>query len=466
MPDPACPDSSSPPGELRLLLRIAAPIALAQIAQMAMGVTDSVLLGGLGADALAIGGLSTMLFFTLLVMLQANLGAGGVLIAQARGSGDEGRIASIHAMLLVVALLLCVPFLALLTQAGPLLRLMHQPATLVGPVTSFLHILMWGVPPALIGTGVVEVVLPALDAQGVLLRVMPVVAVVNGVLNAGLIHGWFGLPAMGLRGSALATTLTMWGAALVLLAMVHSRPHLRLLLWPPRPRAADMAVLLRLGVPMMMATGAEIMLFQVTALQAATLGPHALAAHQIVLNLTATTYMAIMALGQAANVRVAYWTGAARPARARHAAWVAVGTAIAGMVASGCLIYLFRARLVAFYLDPSVPANAESTHIAMAALLLAAVFQVADGTQAVLVGALRGRGDAIVPMVLAVLGYWGIGFPLGTWLAFRCGLGVVGLWGGVACALVAVALMLGVRAARTLGDRGPAAVSVSRCRSA
>lgn len=244
MPDPACPDSSSPPGELRLLLRIAAPIALAQIAQMAMGVTDSVLLGGLGADALAIGGLSTMLFFTLLVMLQANLGAGGVLIAQARGSGDEGRIASIHAMLLVVALLLCVPFLALLTQAGPLLRLMHQPATLVGPVTSFLHILMWGVPPALIGTGVVEVVLPALDAQGVLLRVMPVVAVVNGVLNAGLIHGWFGLPAMGLRGSALATTLTMWGAALVLLAMVHSRPHLRLLLWPPRPRAADNSPLL------------------------------------------------------------------------------------------------------------------------------------------------------------------------------------------------------------------------------
>ncbi|MBB2160921.1 MATE family efflux transporter, partial [Gluconacetobacter sacchari] len=309
------PHPASPRSELRLLLRIAAPIALAQIAQMAMGVTDSVLLGGLGADALAIGGLSTTLFFTVMAVLQAMLGAGGVLIAQASGRGERARIASIHAMLLVMALLLCLPCLAILGQAGALLRLMHQPEAFVAPVSSFTHILMWGVPPALIGTGVVEVVLPALDAQIILLRVMPAVAVVNGVLNAALIHGWFGLPALGLRGSALATTLTMWGSALVLLAMVHSRPHLRLLLWPLRPRAADMAVLLRLGLPMFAGAAAEIMLFEVTGLQAATLGPHALAAFQIVLSVTATTYMVTMALGQAANVRVAYWTGGNHPAR-------------------------------------------------------------------------------------------------------------------------------------------------------
>ncbi|MFT8423756.1 MAG: MATE family efflux transporter, partial [Gluconacetobacter sp.] len=374
-----------------------------------------------------------------------------VLIAQARGRGDSDRIAPIHAMLLVMALLLCLPCLAILDQAGTLLRLMHQPESFVGPVSSFTHILMWGVPPALIGTGVVEVVLPALDAQGLLLRVMPVVAVVNGVLNAALIHGLFGLPALGLQGSALATALTMWGSALVLLAMVHSRPHLRLLLWPLRPFAADMLVLLRLGLPMFAAAGAEIMLFEVTGLQAATLGPRALAAFQIVLSVTATTYMVTMALGQAANVRAAYWTGAGQPERVRRAARVAVGTAITGMGVVGCLIYLLRARIVAFYLDPSVPANAESARIATAALLVAAIFQMADGTQAVLVGVLRGRGDAMVPMVLAIAGYWGVGFPLANWLAFRCGFGVVGLWGGVATALVVVALMLGARVVYTLG---------------
>ncbi|MFT8777955.1 MAG: MATE family efflux transporter, partial [Gluconacetobacter liquefaciens] len=117
----------------------------------------------------------------------------------------------------------------------------------------------------------------------------------------------------------------------------------------------------------------------------------------------------------------------------------------------GCLIYLLRARIVAFYLDPSVPANAESMRIATAALLVAAIFQMADGTQAVLVGVLRGREDAMVPMVLAVAGYWGVGFPLANWLAFRCGFGVVGLWGGVATALVVVALMLGARVVYTLG---------------
>jgi multidrug resistance protein, MATE family len=453
MPDSVFLVPAAPSPELRLLLRIAGPIALAQIAQMAMGVTDSILLGGLGADALAVGGLSTTLFFTVLAVLQAMLGAGGVLIAQARGRGQPERVAPIHAMLLVLALLLCVPCLMILVQAGPLLRALHQPTAFVGPVTSFVHILMWGVPPALIGTGVVDAVLPALDAQGILLRVMPVVAVVNGVLNAALIHGWFGLPALGLDGSALATTLTMWGTAGTLLLMVHGRRHLRLLLWPARLRRADMVVLLRLGVPMMAAAGAEFMLFQVTGLQAATLGTHALAAHQVALSLTTITYVAAMALGQAANVRVAYWTGAAQPARARHAAQVAICTAMGGMGVVGGLIYLFRARIVAFYLDPSLAANADSVRIAMGALLVASVLQLADGAQAVVGGVLRGRGDAVVPMVLAILGYWGVGFPLGTWLAFRCGWGIVGLWCGIAVALAVVALMLAARAVRSLGDR-------------
>ncbi|MBB2201269.1 MATE family efflux transporter [Gluconacetobacter tumulisoli] len=443
----------SPPSEIRLLLRIAGPIALAQIAQMVMGVTDSVLLGGLGADALAVGGLSTTLFFTVVAMLQATLGAGGVLIAQAVGRGDRTDIAPIHTMLLVLALLLCAPCLFILVQAGPLLRLMHEPDSVVGPVTAFVHILMWGVPPALLGTGVVNVVVPALDAQGILLRVMPVVALANGLLNAALIHGLWGLPRLGLTGSALATVLTMWGAAFVLLVAVHGRPHLRGVLWPWRIRPGMMRLLLRLGLPMMAAAGAEMMLFEVTGLQAALFGTHALAAHQVVLSLTSLTYMATMALGQAANVRVAFWTGAGQSARARHAARVAVGTGMAVMGTVGCLIYLFRARIVAFYLDPTVASNQESVGIAMTGLLVAAIFQIADGTQAVLGGVLRGRGDAFVPMMLAVVGYWGVGFPLASWLAFRWSMGIIGLWSGIAIALVAVSVLLGGRAAWSLGDR-------------
>ncbi|MBM9401400.1 MATE family efflux transporter [Gluconacetobacter azotocaptans] len=443
----------SPPSEIRLLLRIAGPVALAQIAQMVMGVTDSVLLGGLGADALAIGGLSTTLFFTVLAVLQAMLGAGGVLIAQAVGRGDTDDIAPIHTMLLVLALLLCVPCLFILVQAGPLLRLMHEPDAVVGPVTAFVHILMWGVPPALLGTGVVNVVLPAVDAQGILLRVMPVVALANGLLNAALIHGLWGLPRLGLTGSALATVLTMWGAAFVLLGMVHGRPHLHGMLWPWRLRPGTMRLLLRLGLPMMASAGAEMMLFEVTSLQAALFGTHALAAHQVVLSVTSMTYMATMALGQAANVRVAFWTGAGQSARARHAARVAVGTGMLVMGTVGCLIYLFRAPIVGFYLDPAVAANHESIGIAMTGLLVAAILQVADGTQAVLGGVLRGRGDAVVPMVLAVAGYWGVGFPLGAWLAFHQSMGITGLWSGIAVALVAVSLMLGARAAWSLGDR-------------
>ncbi|GBQ84916.1 Na+ driven multidrug efflux pump [Gluconacetobacter johannae DSM 13595] len=443
----------SPPSEIRLLLRIAGPVALAQIAQMVMGVTDSVLLGGLGADALAVGGLSTTLFFTVLAVLQAMLGAGGVLIAQAVGRGDMEDIAPIHTMLLVLALLLCVPCLFILVQAGPLLRLMHEPGSVVGPVTAFVHILMWGVPPALLGTGVVNVVLPAIDAQGILLRVMPVVALANGLLNAALIHGLWGLPRLGLTGSALATVLTMWGAALVLLGIVHGRPHLRGMLWPWRLRPGTMRLLLRLGLPMMAAAGAEMMLFEITSLQAALFGTHALAAHQVILSVTSMTYMATMALGQAANVRVAFWTGAGQSAPARHAARVAVGTGMLVMGTVGCLIYLFRARIVGFYLDPAAAANHESIEIAMTGLLVAAILQVADGTQAVLGGVLRGRGDAVVPMVLAIAGYWGVGFPLGWWLAFHGAMGVTGLWSGIAVALVAVSLMLGGRALWSLGDR-------------
>uniref|UniRef100_UPI001F579C8C polysaccharide biosynthesis C-terminal domain-containing protein n=1 Tax=Komagataeibacter kakiaceti TaxID=943261 RepID=UPI001F579C8C len=122
--------------------------------------------------------------------------------------------------MLVVAVLLCVPELYCLAHVDTLLAWMNEPEAIRAPVSDFIRILMWAVPPALLGQGILTTALPVMGAQGILMRVMPFIAVVNGVFNATLIHGWFGLPALGLHGSAIATVITLWCIPAIMLAFM------------------------------------------------------------------------------------------------------------------------------------------------------------------------------------------------------------------------------------------------------
>ncbi len=423
------------------LLRIAGPLAIASLSQIAMGVTDTILLGHLDSGALAAGGLAATLFFTTGVVLQGTLVGAGVLVAQARGAGREDRIAGIHGTALLVGLLLSVPAFLFYGAAEPLLLALHEPPTLAHDVGRYLAVLRWATPAFLAGLGVLRAVLPAIDQADLLLRTTPLMAVANGLLNYALIFGIGPVPALGLRGSALASAAPRGGSPGVLFALLPGSSRRRRLVSPPRLELRLLPPLLRLGLPISATIAAETLLFLASSLAAGRLGGDALAAHQVLLSVGTFLFMIPMALGQAANVLTGVATGAGDRVLVRRTGLVAIG--LTALVMAGIALTLLAGRhaVAAAFLDPQTVASA----ITIGLLGIMALFQVVDGVQAVAIGALRGMGDSAVPMVLAAIGYWLIGFPLGWLLTFRLRFGIVGLWSGLAAALAAVAVMMTVR---------------------
>jgi MATE family multidrug resistance protein len=426
---------------LATLTAIAGPVALAQLSQMAMGLTDTLMLGRISDRALAAGGLGANLFFTCLFCFQGLVSGVAVLASRSRGAGELGRIPGAYWSGMAIAACLAVPFFWLMSDPGPLLREAGESPALIADLGAYLGVLRWGVPAGLLGIGIVRAFLPAIGLQRLLLWVIPAGVVLNAGLNYWLIGGGLGLPAYGMRGSAAATTITLWITSLALALLLHTHPEWRHHVRFSRPGARVMGELLAIGVPVSVTTLVEATLFLATGLMVGLIGPMVLAAHTVALSTASVTFMVPMAVGAAANVRVAHEIGAGRPAAARLAGLVAIG--MAGVFMGGtALVMMAEPRAIArIYLGADSPA------LAMAASLLrvAGAFQVFDGIQVAASGALRGLKDTRVPMVLATIGYWGIGFGLGRHLAFAGGMGAVGLWWGLCIGLAVVAVSLTTR---------------------
>jgi len=424
---------------------LAAPLAIAQLSQMAMSVTDTILLGSLGPDALAAGGLGANLFFVVITLLQGVLTSVSVSVSHARGAQAEEQVPHIYWTGLLLSILLSIPAFALLSFAQPILLMFGEPAVLAHNVGEYASVLRWGAPGSLIGIGLMRSFLPAIGAAKRLLWVSVSCIGVNAFLNYGLIHGAFGLPRLGFLGSATATAITVWLSALVLMGLLHLRPRFRHFVTATRPNASLMGELFGIGWPVAITYGVEATLFLATGLMVGVLGESPLAAHQIALNVASVAFMVPLAIGQAANVRVGFWSGAGHALAARHAGFVALGLGVGFMCLSGLGLVIAPRAIVGLYLNLDDPANAATVALACSLLGVAAVFQIVDGMQTVCSGCLRGLKDTRVPMIAAAFGYWVIGFPTGYTLAFHFGLGARGLWWGLAAGLASVALLMTLR---------------------
>jgi MATE family multidrug resistance protein len=265
---------------------------------------------------------------------------------------------------------------------------------------------------------------------------------VNAFGNWVLIWGHFGLPALGINGSAWATV----GARVYMAAFLGfaiQREHRKRSGAHPRvPFAFDAArvrLLLALGLPAATQLTLEVGVFAAVSALAGTLDPVSLGAHQIALNIAALAFMVPLGLSSAAAVRVGHAIGAGDRRRAVHAGWTAfaVGAAITGIV--GLLFIVAPMPMLrAFTDDPQL------LSIGIRLLSIAAAFQLFDGTQAVATGVLRGVGDTRTPMVINVIGHWVFGLPVGWALCFWYGWGVAGLWLGLSIGLIFVAVVLTV----------------------
>ncbi len=423
----------------RALIRLAAPLAAAQLSATAMGLTDTAVLGRLGADALAAGGLAVNVFITFVLVLSGVLAAVSVLVAYARGGGDEARVPDIYRAGLLLAVLLSVPGIAALSFSEPLLLMLGEPPDLARATADYLGVLRWGVPGALIDIGLMRAFLPAVGQGRLLLWVSLAAVLVNALLNWVLVFGAFGWAGYGVLGSAAATALSLTGISAALLALLHGRPALRRHVAPGRVRRATFAELLRLGVPMGATYGVETGLFLAAGLLMGLLGAAALGAHQVALGVAGAAFMVPLAIAQAANVRVGEHMGAGEPAEARRAGWIAIGMGSAIMAVWGLLLIALPEPIAGLFVSPHAPADRETFAVTVSLLGVAAAFAVADGVQAVAIGALRGLKDARASFALAALGYWGVGFPTAYAAAFWLGWGAVGVWLGLAVGLAAVA---------------------------
>jgi MATE family multidrug resistance protein len=433
--------------ELRATLALAAPLAAANLAQMAMGVTDMVMVGRLGALPLAAAGLGAMLYFTGGVVLQGILSAVAPLAAHALGAGNRAAAGRIGGAGLALALLLALPFVAALTSLDRLLQWLGYNAALAVEIGHFLRAIAWG-GPAFLGFAVLRSLLAALSHTRAVMAVLLLCVAGNAGLNWVLIYGHLGAPALGVAGSGYASATNQWlilaGVALCArimpgLAGLHVLRNAFAPSWTP------MASILRLGLPIGGIMGVEVGVFLAAGILIGLLGTAALGAHQLVLNCAGISFMVPLGLGQAATVRVAYELGAGRAYAARRAGFVALALGIGFMSATAVVLWTVPDAIISVYIDIADPANRETVQIARRLLVIAALFQVVDGMQVIAAGALRGYKDTMVPMLLAGFGYWGAGFGAGWLFAFPLGYGAVGLWCGLALGLAVVAILLTLR---------------------
>jgi MATE family multidrug resistance protein len=427
--------------ELPPMLRLAGPIVLAELGWMSMGIVDTIMVGRLPNSAEAIGAVSlgSILFYTVGMFGSGLLLGLDTLVSQSFGAGD---VDDCHHSLLngvYVCLALAPLLMALVWGLSPLLRGLGIDAGVLRGAIPYLHILTWGLFPLLLyfacrrylqGMGVVKPVMFALVSANF----------VNLFGNWVLIYGHLGMPAMGISGSSWATCISRTYMALVLLVAIflHDRRYKTgLHATTLRVDPARIRRLLALGMPAALQLTLELSAFAAAAAMIGKLGPVPLAAHQIAINTAALTYMVPLGIGSAAAVRVGQALGRRDPARAHDAGRTAVLLGAGFMGVMAVLLLLFPRFIVRVYTP-----EAAILPTGIALLRIAAFFQIFDGLQTVVTGALRGAGDTRTSMICHLFGYWFIGLPLGYWLCFSWNRGVVGLWTGLCVALILIGIVL------------------------
>lgn len=428
------------------MLALAWPLVLTNLAQFALTLTDTVFLGRLGTAELAAATLGANLFYAVLAPSFGLAMAAAPMCAQTRGRGRgfvRGMRRDLRAAFWAIAAATLPTWLILWQAEAILLRLGQEPA-LAALAGAYVRALMWGL-PLFCGFVALRGFLAAEQRPGAALAVAFAGVALNVPLNLWLIHGGLGLPALGVVGAGIASSLCNLAMLAGLVWLIGRDRHLRRFrvlgrLWRFDP--ARLAEVWRIGLPIAGAMLLEIGVFAVSALAMGWMGALAVAAHAIALQCASLTFMVPMGLGQAATARVGLAAGAGERAAAALAGWVALGLGSGFMACSAAVLIGLGGPIAWLFLDPANPGAAATAALATGMLTVAGLFQLADGVQVVAAGALRGFKDTAVPMLLAGLGYWVAGLPLGLLLAFALGLGPIGLWIGLAAGLFLVAALM------------------------
>lgn len=445
------PASGAVPGrhlalELSETLKLAVPLALTQLGQIAMMTTDIAMIGRLGSEAMAAAALAHTVFFVSFTFGMGLVSAVAPLAAQAFGGRNPHLIRRSLRAGLWAALLISLPMMALSFRGEQILLMLGQAPTSARLAQEYLFGLTWSILPALWFIAI-RGFMSAINRPEPILWITLAAIPANALLVYLLLYGAFGLPQFGLFGAGLATSIVNLGTFLAGLWFAARRRPFRKFHVLGHVWRADwqlMRKLVVIGAPISISFLLEYGLFGAAGLLMGVISTTALAAHQIALQVAAILFMVPFGISMAATVRVGHAVGRGDAAGVRRAGYIAtwLGIVLAAVLTAAVMVSRFGIAEV--FLGESTDGTAE---LSATLLLVGSTFFIADAIQTVAAGSLRGMNDTRIPLLLATFSYWLIGFPCAGLLGFWTPLGAVGVWIGlsVGTAFYAVLLLLRFR---------------------
>ncbi|MBS9715986.1 MATE family efflux transporter [Pseudohalocynthiibacter aestuariivivens] len=431
--------------DAKKLLVLGFPLILSNLAQMAITVTDTIMLGWYSIEALASITLMGTMIFLFFIVGSGFAFAVMPLVAEAAQRSDDVHIRRVTRMGMWLSVLYFFCIVSLLFWSETLLTLLGQDPEISAIAQSYSRIAAWGTLGALL-VMVLQSYLSALELTKVVLWATISAAVMNGFANYVLIFGNWGAPELGVRGAAIASVLSVL-VSLVFLSFyaVYKKPEHALFQRVWRPDWEAMGTVFRLGWPIGMTSLAETGLFAATSVMMGWIGKIPLAAHGIALQLSAITFMVHVGLSNAATVRAGRALGRKDEAGLRQGAKVAISMSVTMAILTIILFLSLPEFLIGLFLDSEDPERGNIVAVGAGLLAVAAVFQFADGAQVMGLSLLRGVQDTRVPMIYAAVSYWLIGMPASYILGFKFDFGGVGIWAGLVCGLAVAGMFMMAR---------------------
>ncbi|PKP73617.1 MAG: MATE family efflux transporter [Alphaproteobacteria bacterium HGW-Alphaproteobacteria-6] len=433
--------------QARAVLVLGLPLIGSHLAQMILHVTDTVMLGWYGVEALASVVLGASAFFMVFI-LGSGFGIGVMgMIAAALGRGDDTRVRRDTRMALWLSAGFGALSLPVMWWSDPILRALGQKPELAALAQDYLRIAGFGMIPALL-VMVLKSYLSALERAQVVLWVTLAGAAANVALNWALIFGNWGAPELGVRGAAIATTVTQVLGVMLLALYAAWRPelrHFRLFQRFWRPDWEAFGQVFRLGWPIGLTGLAESGLFIAASMMMGWIGTVELAAHGIAMEVAAVTFMVHLGLSNAVTIRAGHAHGRGDAAHLRIVALTGIGLSLGFALLAITVMLTLPGPIIGLFLDERQTDVAPILAFGTALLAVAALFQLFDAAQVMALGLLRAVQDTRAPMWIAAVSYWLIGIPASYGLAFGLGMGGIGLWLGLVVGLMVAALSLMLR---------------------
>ena len=415
---------------------------LSNLGHVIIGVTDNIMVGHVAAVSLAAAGLALVIFNVLLLFGIGVSYAITPLVAAANGEGDTSKIVNTVRHGLMINLVNSFLLVVAVSFGANLLYKLNQPPEVVAEAIPFLQIITVSMIPILVFQTFKQFA-EGLSKTRIAMFVMLGAIALNIPLNYMLIYGHLGMPAMGLEGAGWATLISRAFMAIAITAYIYHHESFRKYRDIFRFTKYDSGLIrrmLHLGIPSGVQFIFEVAAFDFSLVMMGWIGTQTQAAHQIAINMATISYMITAGLAAAATIRVGHFLGLKDFVNLRKAAWSTLGIAMTVMFTWGVIFISGRHFLPGLYVEePGV------IDIASSLLVIAGLFQLADGAQVVCTSALRGLQDVKIPSVLIFIAYWIIGLPLGYIITFKLNLGATGIWWGLLTGLTVTAVAMFMR---------------------